>query len=362
MRLTMMFVEAQVIFLLGACSNSPSDPPQDTRNPGSFHWTRDTIGDGSFQSDLNRLWGSSASDVYAVGHSSETASGKIRHFDGVVWTDHTLAYLTAFASNFVGYYLPTDVKGFGFDDVWIVGGGDTSSIRQAIQTGFILRGSVSQGWQGITLPGAYIHLSVGGVAFNDVWVGGYGGQMYHYDGTHWQEFWVGESVAVSNIAAVRSDEVYASAWDSHGGITYVKYFRWNGIEWSLSETHIESASSPSPGISFCVVGSQLVSTNGRSVLKRNGPGSWEVWYTNPEAHFLNVFAGGKWIYVAGQLADGTEALFYSEGAEWKRVPQVSRSGNTLWAVWATDEAAFAISTPLSANSTTFPLQFVVQGK
>jgi hypothetical protein len=98
-------------------------------------WTGEIIGDGTTQ--LSDVWGSSASDVYAVGDST------IWHFDGSGWTD------VATVPNSLDA-----VWGSGPTDVWAVGNGNLVHYDGA-------------DWTGVTDVGGLAIIN--GVQLNDVW-------------------------------------------------------------------------------------------------------------------------------------------------------------------------------------------------
>jgi hypothetical protein len=57
--------------------------PDEKPDPRKYVWVRDTLGDGSEQSILFGVWGSSSSNVYVVGHYSQPFIGKIWHWNGL---------------------------------------------------------------------------------------------------------------------------------------------------------------------------------------------------------------------------------------------------------------------------------------
>ncbi|MEX0602970.1 MAG: hypothetical protein WD295_06490, partial [Bacteroidota bacterium] len=149
----MILVIVSMSLSWAGCSRS-IDPPPEERNPRNYTWVRDTLGDGTFQSVLQSIWGSSPADVYVVGHSSSTWEGKIWHFNGVQWSDITYAYVQAF-QEFQGFgFTPVQVFGFGANDVWIVGLRDTSHVPQENKKGFVLRFDGGETWKGFWLPTA----------------------------------------------------------------------------------------------------------------------------------------------------------------------------------------------------------------
>ena len=103
-----------ILFLqLISCKSNPVEAPA---QPGrtDYEWTVDTINPGNESLYLGRIWGSSASDVWAVGSSSSTATS-IWHYDGNQWRCDSV-------SRFVE---PFAVFGFTNYDVWLGNGNST---------------------------------------------------------------------------------------------------------------------------------------------------------------------------------------------------------------------------------------------
>jgi hypothetical protein len=111
--LKVVLLSSNLFFLLISCK---SNPLVAIAQPGrrDYVWTVDTINPGNESLYLGRIWGSSASDVWAVGSSSSTATS-IWHYDGSKWRCDSV-------SRFVE---PFAVFGFTNYDVWLGNGNST---------------------------------------------------------------------------------------------------------------------------------------------------------------------------------------------------------------------------------------------
>jgi hypothetical protein len=172
-----------LLFLLLLCTASckkspPVAPPVDTTQPGSrnYTWTVDTIRHGPYDFiDLISIWGSSPSDVWAVG-DADVSYNTIWHYDGVTWSRDSVYG----AGNLQTVY------GFAPDIVWAASApGDGA---------FHFNGSTWTTFRNLLLPGYPIS------DFDDIWgdsptniyfVGAVEnassakGTILHFDGQSW---------------------------------------------------------------------------------------------------------------------------------------------------------------------------------
>jgi hypothetical protein len=164
---------------------------------------------------LASVWGANSQDVWAAGYY-----GSLYHFDGLSWQrvliDTTLSFGNIFGLSstdiytacarildkdnqrdstqylmyhyngslwfpidsfyeFPGYYQ----ERFGFN-LW----GTTTSIYSAYQAVYKKTGS---SWTSILNTGLPFY-SVFGTDDNNIFIGGYGNQIYHFNGTNWSQF------------------------------------------------------------------------------------------------------------------------------------------------------------------------------
>jgi len=110
-------------FLLLTSCEKGTEPEELTPGRRDYTWTVDTL--KAFNTYLMKMWGSSANDVWAIGHGSDL-NNTIWHYDGNDWT--------------------------------------TDGISRGLNPWCIY-----------------------GFAQNDVWIGGADGKIWHYDGSRWSE-------------------------------------------------------------------------------------------------------------------------------------------------------------------------------
>lgn len=170
------------------------------RNPGSG-WVTDA---SPTEELLWDVWGSSATDVFAVGSGLTVV-----HWDGAAWDTMDAGAEGCGCESFYG------VWGSGPDDVWAVGDGGLIAHYDGVQ------------WTAAdTMPVAWLN-GVWGSAANDVFAVGDGGAVFHYDGTGWSPMATGledPDEELLSVWGLSSTDVYATA--SYGMLHY------DGTAWS----------------------------------------------------------------------------------------------------------------------------------
>jgi len=166
------------LLLIAFISCNTTAPPIDDIKPGSrdYVWEVDTLNIPF--TTLQRIWGSSSQDVWAIGPGGDKDK-TIFHFDGVRWSCDGISRPLA----------PTSLYGFS--------------------------------------P-------------NDVWIGGRGGEIWHFDGLNWSKFFT-MNIPSYNFYGFESiwgdypDNVYAVGY-AEDGVKYkgilAKYdgFAWKNLE------------------------------------------------------------------------------------------------------------------------------------
>ena len=102
-----------ILILLSSCNNNPLIPSEIKPDlPGSrnYNWTVDTLLNYAY---MNKLWGSSPTDVWAIGQPGADYNHSIWHFNGSRWTSDGVFRL----------FSPHSIYGFSADKIWIGGGG-----------------------------------------------------------------------------------------------------------------------------------------------------------------------------------------------------------------------------------------------
>jgi hypothetical protein len=173
------------------------------------------------------LWGSSATDVYAVGATPDTGSARrpsAARYDGREW-------------------LPVElppVAGLSLSDVWGSSELDVYAVGSAAARGVVLHFD-GETWS-VVLDEPHVGFSrAGGSGASDVWVTGHAlvptgdvvdeqaghGALRHFDGTSWSAVQSPTSAPLGAVSALSPSEVYVIAEGGQGGSVW----RYDGTNW-----------------------------------------------------------------------------------------------------------------------------------
>jgi len=154
---------------------------------------------------LNGVWGTSSTDVFAVGEN-----GTVLHYNGAIWDSMDSGVLVAL----------NDVWGSSSTDVFSVG-----------QNGVICHYD-GTGWSEMS-SGTNRHLrGVWGTASDNVYAVGYSGTILNYDGTSWDNVTSNTNTHLTGIWGSCSTDVFAVGATGING----KIMHYDGAIWSESPT------------------------------------------------------------------------------------------------------------------------------
>jgi hypothetical protein len=211
----------------------------------------DEIETGSGGGGFFGLWGSSATDVYAVGDTVD--AGSVRHPSAARWNGSA--------------WLPRDlpsVPGLSLSDVWGSSDLDVYAVGSASGRGVVLHfdGEI---WS-VVLDEPHVGFArVGGTGPSDVWVTGHAlvptgndfeeepghGAIRHFDGGGWSTVQTPTSAPLGAVSAVPSSAVYVIADGGQGGSVW----RYDGTSWvelTLRAGNLFDLSGTSTGDVFAV--------------------------------------------------------------------------------------------------------------
>ena len=300
----------------------------------NYTWDLQTI--GVFQSSLNDVWGSSPTDVYAVGRvevpDGDTQSNVI-HFDGNSWRTVTeAAFDTGFAYGEFG-----GIFGFSANDIWVVGTNvlhwDGNKWKPFAFT-LIRTGPTSAGVITLdTLLAANYFTAIWGTSSKDLFAVGDKGVIVHYDGQKWTKMESGTDLTLRDVWGFSSTDVYCVGADFFGGQGIV--LRYDGKQWRPVQVD--------PMNSFRRFGVWGIADNHIYVV----------------GDFAYRFNGQKWrridvpdLNILKQEITGTAAnnivvvgdfgiVLHWNGASWKRYDEVSFTG-TIRGVWTNGKEVIAV--------------------
>lgn len=191
--------------------------------------TFSVIQDGTFAADcewsrqdppsqtcvLYSLWGSSGTDVFAVGYEpSFPSEGTIIHYDGNTWS----GMVSGHSDFFMG------VWGSSGNDVFVVGGNDSSGLGSVIHYD-------GTSWTSMECGTTNILRAIWGSSEADVFAVGSGGTILHYNGAKWTSRTSGTTNSLYGVWGSSSTDVFAvgengtilhyegNAWSSMNGVS-----------------------------------------------------------------------------------------------------------------------------------------------
>jgi hypothetical protein len=264
---------------------------------GDYTWTEMT---SNTSKDIEGVWGSSGSDVFAVGED-----GVIVHYDGN--PEGEWENMPIFPSR--PNSLPGNYK-WRFWDIW------GSSATNVFAVGYGLGGTIyhfdGDSWKEITTPfqptgrGESLN-GIWGSSANDVFVVGSPG-IIHYDGVTWSKM-------SNNLSSGYFDDVWGSSatdvfavGSKYGGGGTI--FHYDGSKWKEQKTTTESLN----GIWGTASDNVLAVGESGTILRYNG-NEWIEQSSGTSRRFLNVWGSSEDNVLAIHSASGI--MSHYNGSNWK---------------------------------------------
>jgi hypothetical protein len=303
-----------IIFLNLSCKEKPTEQTKEDFKPSKrdYTWTVDTL----FyvlggQVLLQSIWGSSPSNVYAVGHDAHGGIATMWHYDGKKWA--TVKLIPPYGGNIPG---PFDLKAiYGFDSTNIYAVG--SRIYQTFST----------------KPPYFLDSSF----------------IIHFDGKVWNEINIKRSKGeLTKINASSSLNIWCS-----GNPDYI--YNFNGIEWKLDSIPFYNKDSIAYTMNNSAI---LISSTGNPItisqIHNNNNGSFEYkFYKKNNSHwqaidsFTNIDVPKWGINTLGKDNDGNiysggDAIYQLRGDSWSQLFHPQYPIVKLWGTSKTNIFALSI--------------------
>ncbi|MEW6141578.1 MAG: C1 family peptidase [Chloroflexota bacterium] len=276
-------------------------------------WSTMTSGTTGY---LNGVWGSSASDVFAVGET-----GTILHYNGTAWTA-----MSSGTNNTL-----TGVWGSSATDVFAVGANGT-----------IVRYNGSA-WSAMTSGTTNYLNGVWGSSASDIFAVGQNGIILHYNGSAWSTMTSGDGWGLGEVWGSSASDVFAV------GKAILHY---NGSTWStMSSPGFDPTGNPLSGLWGSSASDVFAVGYGGTILHYNGS-AWSAMTSN-----ANNTLNGAWGSSASDVfavGDGGTILHYN-GSAWSATSSgVYYNLYGLWGTSASDAfASGAAGRVLRYNGTTW---------
>ena len=271
---------------------------------------------------LHAVWGSSSTDVFAAG-GTETYSGQqvILHFDGTAWE---VVY------HFTGSKALYGVWGSSPTDVFAVGGYDGTILPYDGIT-----------WSDQTSDTPTHLFGVWGSSSTDVFAVG-NSTILHYDGNTWsvQDSGFSGYLALRDVWGASSTDVFAVGGDTYGNSVVLHY---DGSGWSRQPsgtTEDLGCVWGSSSTDVFAVGSFGSSVYDLSTILHYDGTSWSQQLGGTEENFRGVWSSSPTDVFAVSL-EGT--IFHYDGVSWSEESLLRTSQvNAFWGTSSTDVFAVGV--------------------
>jgi hypothetical protein len=329
----------------------------------AFHWNGTTWTSSSTASGMTTLWAASASDVWTAG-----AVGAMQHYTGTSWASTTTSVTTNQLNS---------VFGSGSTDVWAVGGIPATATAAGADTILHWTGTA---WTDMSVPTTTLTLyGVWSASATDAWAVGQNGVTLHWNGTAWTSVPSATAYDIHGIYGFASDDVWAVGpggfllhWDGanwgalpNGYSTGLLYATWgsgtNDV-WAVGDS---GTILHSDGVTGWTPFNGDTTKNLRAIW---GSAKNDVWAVGPDGvatHWNGVgwasvpgFGNGLWgfgpndMWAVGSGGLGAYDVFSSEGSgivNWNGLWLDSRSGTSTQAFSAIWGAAYNDIWAVGAN-------------
>jgi PKD repeat protein len=291
-------------------------------------WSDMTFPESVMWNTIYAMWGSSGSDLFAVGDL-----GTILHYDGSTWSDMTNGAITT--HNLYG------VWGSSGSDVFAVG--DLGTILHFDGSSWA---AMSQPLSGTT---TYLY-GVWGSSGSDVFTVGTGGTILHYDGSTWSTMTSDTPASLRGVWGSSGSDVFTVG---SGG----KIMHYDGSSWSDMTNPLSGTKQHLNGVWGSSGSDVFAAGNSGTILHFDGS-SWSSMTSETTNNLTGVWgSSGSDAFAVG---DSGTILHYGETISTTTVPvttittttPVSTTTTTLVSTTTTTQVSTTTTTQVSTTTTT----------
>lgn len=358
---------ASFIFLqFISCKDTGTGPEHKVfKDPRTMIWTVDTLEyPGSMQTSLWSVWGSSPTDVYAVGHN-ELIKGQFWHYDRTKWECIDLFQYVEPSS-----WTLQKVFGFGPNDFWVIGARDKNYLGQDYKESMVLQNKGS--WVDHKLNYNGLMMDITGSSSSDIWACGRNGLVMYFNGFSWRvdtvkikKFGYDTDYVLAGIAKTNSDIVLVARTSYSSKVRREQYFiRGSFKNWTVVDSTIFTSENWGDDPRWGDHG--IFQSSSGKIYSYGGGGVWLLNLKNNQwdqilknNYYINyVFGIGDDYLIA--TADFGRVWFYN-GSVWTELSNLVAMQDQLqiYGVWTNGEEMFILG--IYANS--YPMKtLVLHGK
>jgi hypothetical protein len=336
--------------LLTGCKKDNVVDIQPVKDPRTYTWTADTLGyPGAYQTLMSNIWGSSHNDVFVVGHSSMGGSGSMWQYDGKSWSNVRLT--TAEGGYVEGGLDLTSIYGFSSTDIYAAGerifGFNPNPPPTLIDSSLIIHFDGST-WKRVSIYNGTPLNDIYGSSANDIWAGGLGNNLFHYNGNRWEADSIivnipnGFIFQIGSISSYKSFSYLIGISNNNTTAENIFYlFKRVNNSWVMQDSSIVYANGSFSGNKFgerlnkCSL-PDLYSTGQGGIYKYNNS-SW-----------ININAPNPIFFIWGTSNNNIFAIgfrgkvYHYNGTDWKQIEQLYNSDINYYGVWTDGTEAFVV--------------------
>lgn len=312
------------------------------KSPRSFNWSIDTLSyPDANQTLLEDVWGSSLNNIYAVGFCT-TVRGTMWEHDGANW-DPTALH-SYYGGVIDGHFYINDVNGTSKDDVWAVG--YLRKAGYAEDSSLVVHFDGNQ-WSQIDTPPGFGLTTVTSTDKDNVWLGGYYGTLFHYDGNKVvklspplpDQCYSTTFGYFKSIASSDRNNIYA-IYFCFDDVTNSYFIHYDGSQWQILDEFFYTDFkqlwlSPS---------GTIYSAGRKNVFEWSGS-SWVSILNDFDFNFNSIYGtDDSNILIGGyNISTGQGDVRHFNGSNWERIPLDFDVTTVIFDIWMNDRGALLIS-------------------
>lgn len=321
------------------CDDNPPGPLRPQPGKRNYVWNVDTLFyPGSIQTRMSSLWGTSAKNVYAVGHNDQD-QGKMFHYDGKTWKPVRLS----FPDNSGNVSMDLNaIYGFSAYNVIAVGRRiyyDPRSSPAFWDSSLIIRFDGVR-WSEVEHSRLGALADIWGPAPNALWTVGQDGAALFFDGSHWNPRCIRDEISFTNVGGVSSQDIYVTGYtldeQPYDSImSYLCYF--DGSLWNITDSfNLSSAPSHRYGVSDIesIPGTTVMLTAGSGIFERRDRG-WDRLIAGTS--ILGLFA-----YSSNHVFAVGRGIYHHNGTDWLALSEITGLQYYFTSIWADVREVFVL--------------------
>jgi hypothetical protein len=334
------------------CKDTILDSDNKPFVPGKriYTWSIDTLfNEWGEQTTLYDIWGSSPTNIYAVGHDAGF-KGTMWHYDGVRWS--MVGLVPAYGGKISGAYELWRLFGFDSTNIYAVGERVYQTFSDKppyfLDSSFIIHFD-GKYWTEERLPRRYAGLiSIYGMNPQRIYVGENYGMIYQYDGKAWtadssaKKLLNGDAKAVCGFTS-NAEWLLASTVtrDNSGGPDRYNMLNFQDNRWNLLDTFVVGVTTYELiwGLFLKSLSNGTIVSPGGQALHRFSNGSWTKIYQGSETLYRIFEKREGHTFITGYK----KTLIHYNGIDWASVKVPYDIDMEFWGVWLTDEEVFIVA-------------------